>query len=95
MKNQYIIFKKNPVFGKCPSCNKVNTLHHSKIRNFKEMLTKNFTFFKMYRCSQCGWRGYLSTLTLTKTSLKNIAIYLAFGAAAALIVREVIIRITL
>jgi predicted RNA-binding Zn-ribbon protein involved in translation (DUF1610 family) len=43
----------------CPHCGKFGTLHRSRSRNFKERLVKFFLPYKIYRCSECGWRGYI------------------------------------
>jgi len=41
----------------CPHCGKFGTLHRSRSRNFKERAIKFFLPYKIYRCSECGWRG--------------------------------------
>ncbi len=43
----------------CPHCGKFGTLHRSRSRNLKERLVKFFLPYKIYRCSECGWRGYI------------------------------------
>lgn len=92
MKKETVIIKKNPIFQRCPSCKEPNVLHRSRIRNMREGFIKTFTFYKLYRCKKCGWRGYLSTLTLTVRSLKTLALYFAIALIAAFIVREVLKR---
>jgi predicted RNA-binding Zn-ribbon protein involved in translation (DUF1610 family) len=87
-----IIVVKDPVFGKCPDCGAIGTLHRSRARNTKERLIKALTPFKIYRCKKCGWRGYRSTVTLTMGSLKALLFYLILGAITAWIVRFVITR---
>lgn len=42
----------------CPHCGKFGTLHRSRSRNFYEKAVKFFLPFKIYRCSECGWRGF-------------------------------------
>lgn len=87
-----ILVNKNPLFDKCPSCNKLGTLHRSKSRNTWERIVKNFTFFKIYRCKECGWRGYRSTLTITWASVKLLAFYIAVAVFVGLLVRVIISR---
>lgn len=89
MKKLEILADKNPLFGKCPSCNKLGTMHKSRTRNFKEGLIKQFTFWNVYRCKSCGWRGYRSTLSFTSKSLINLAYY----AVIILVVAYVILTI--
>lgn len=43
----------------CPHCGKFGTLHRSRSRNFKERMIKFFLPYKIYRCKECGWRGYI------------------------------------
>jgi phage FluMu protein Com len=94
MKATAVIFKRNPLFAKCPSCKVANTLHRSRARGWQENFLKNFTFFKTYRCKQCGWRGYLSTLTVTSQSMKVLGFYLLLAATAGFIVLQVLKRFT-
>ncbi len=76
MKNTDIILRKNPLFERCPSCSNVSTLHRSRTRNWKESFFKSFSFYKIYRCDNCGWRGYLSTITITSKSILNLVKYM-------------------
>ena len=41
----------------CPSC-KHAAAHRSKARWFGERLLKTFTSRRIYRCDDCGWRGW-------------------------------------
>lgn len=41
----------------CPACGW--RIHHSHTRGFKEKLIRAITAYKMYRCRECGWRGWL------------------------------------
>lgn len=43
----------------CPHCGRVGTLHRSRSRNFKERMIKFFLPYKIYRCRECGWRGFI------------------------------------
>ncbi|CUS77634.1 hypothetical protein JGI7_01422 [Candidatus Kryptonium thompsonii] len=42
----------------CPHCGKIGTLHRSRSRNFYERAVKFLLPYKIYRCSDCGWRGF-------------------------------------
>jgi predicted RNA-binding Zn-ribbon protein involved in translation (DUF1610 family) len=90
MKNHKSIFKKNPLFDKCPSCGEMNSLHRSHTRNWKEGLIKKFSFFKIYRCTKCGWRGYLSTININFSTLKFVVYYFGIAVIAAFIVLEIL-----
>jgi hypothetical protein len=88
---KFIIYR-NPQFSKCPSCKNPSTLHRSRPKNMYEQIVKQMTFFKIYRCSECGWRGFISTLVFTKESLKATAIYLGMILITAYIIRYVLNR---
>jgi predicted RNA-binding Zn-ribbon protein involved in translation (DUF1610 family) len=45
----------------CPSC-KGWRVHRSKARNVYERLKKSQTDRRLYRCEECGWRGWLIPL---------------------------------
>src|SRR5262249_28254303 len=45
----------------CPSC-KGWRVHRSKARNFYERFRKSRTDHPLYRCEECGWRGWLVPL---------------------------------
>ncbi|MFH0735966.1 MAG: hypothetical protein V1773_00155 [bacterium] len=90
MKDLKLIYSRNPIFRKCPECKAPNVLHRSRARSMFEQAIKRFTFFNIYRCKNCGWRGYLSSLTITKVSLKNLGIYLILMSIAFLIISFVL-----
>lgn len=92
MKNQSLFSRRTPDISRCPSCSLPGTLHRSKGRSLSERIIKKITFFKIYRCSQCGWRGYLSTFKVAKISVRNISYYLVFAVVVAIVVREIIKR---
>jgi predicted RNA-binding Zn-ribbon protein involved in translation (DUF1610 family) len=72
IKSTFII---NPVFQHCPNCGAGNTLHKSRRRNLKEKLINSLKLYKIYRCRQCGWRGYLSTFNFSALSVKAVLLY--------------------
>lgn len=45
----------------CPHCGKIGTLHRSRSRSFYERAVKFLLPYKIYRCSNCGWRGFRYT----------------------------------
>jgi len=87
---QGLIFNKNPVYEKCPSCHSLSTLRKSHSRKTSEKLIKKITIFAPYRCKKCGWRGYQAKLVLTSKALKNGITYLFMIAFAAFIIYEIL-----
>ncbi|MFA7287860.1 MAG: hypothetical protein WC055_03170 [Melioribacteraceae bacterium] len=92
MKNLKIFIHSNPQFGRCPSCNEIGTLHRSRARSMKEQIIKKITFFKLFRCRECGWRGFRSTFSFTTQSVKSIILYLAMILTTAFIIRLVLTK---
>lgn len=92
MKDLKIIYSINPVFKKCPSCGAPGSLHRSRARTVFEHLIKSISFYNIYRCKNCGWHGYLSTLTITKQSLINLAIYFVLILGSAYLIRFILLR---
>jgi len=90
MQNYRTIFEKNPLFHTCPGCGELNTLHRSSSHNWKEGFIKKISFFKIYRCTKCGWRGYLSTFNFNISALKFVGYYLGIAVIAALIMFEIL-----
>ncbi|MFA7228990.1 MAG: hypothetical protein WC061_08140 [Melioribacteraceae bacterium] len=82
----------NPLFGVCPECSRTGTLHKSRSRTMTEQIIRRVTFFRTYRCKECGWRGYRSTIITTKKSYRTIAVYLLLIAFTAVIARFIISR---
>lgn len=82
-----VIYSRNPLFEKCPECKKVNTLHRSRPRTVTEKLAKYFSFYKVYRCNSCGWRGYRFLFTFTWDSVKALAFYSAMVIVTFYVVR--------
>jgi predicted nucleic-acid-binding Zn-ribbon protein len=95
MKDLKIIYSINPVFKKCPECGAPGTLHRSRARTFFEQIIKKVSFYNIYRCKNCGWRGYLSTLIITKNSIINLLIYILLILGSAYIIRFVLTRFLL
>ncbi|MBU2492625.1 MAG: hypothetical protein KJ571_08380 [Bacteroidetes bacterium] len=87
-----ILFKKDSVFQKCPECKKNGTLRVSRSRNIWETLIKRFTVLKLFRCKECGWRGYKSTLGFTFESFKTLLMYIAIALICGLAVKMIIQR---
>ena len=70
-----VLYHRNPQFTKCPSCKAMGTLHRSRSKNMFEQILRRTTFLKTYRCKECGWRGFKSTIILTKRSIRSIILY--------------------
>jgi hypothetical protein len=86
------IFIRNPIFQTCPSCGS-DALRMSHPRTWKERLIDNFTFYKIYRCRQCGWRDYLSTFNPSALSIKVILLYTGFAILLSLIVFSILSKL--
>jgi hypothetical protein len=94
MKTTRILLRVDPLFTKCPSCRLPNSLRYSHSRNWLESLVKKTTFLKMCRCEKCGWRGYLSTLSLNSKSYKYLAIYIGLIILVAYLVSLILKRVS-
>lgn len=90
MKKLNFIVNKNPIFDKCPQCKEIGSLHRSRTRSFKENAIKKLSFWKIYRCKACGWRGYKSIITITSRSIKVLAFYLFLIFIAAYIIKSIL-----
>jgi predicted RNA-binding Zn-ribbon protein involved in translation (DUF1610 family) len=77
------IFNKNPLFQECPGCGDSNMLRKSHPRGWNEALIDSLTFYKVYRCRKCGWRGYLSTFNASAITVKAIIFYVLMVVLAA------------
>jgi transposase-like protein len=73
-------------FTKCPSCKSNNTLRTSHPRNTKERILKTITWFQIFRCRKCGWRGWKLNLSIEKKVIKKIVVYILLVAIVALVV---------
>lgn len=83
----------NPLYAKCPSCSSNDALRNSRPRNNRESLIKEVTWFELYRCKKCGWRGFKSSFNFNIRILKKIAMYLLLMGLAAFLVYQVLTRI--
>jgi len=45
----------------CPDCGSL-TMHRSKARSLPERIRRNFSVQRLYRCTNCDWRGWLLPL---------------------------------
>ncbi len=90
-----VLFHRNPQFSKCPQCSAVGSLHRSRSRNMREQIIRRLTFFKTYRCKECGWRGFRSTLVLTKKSLKSLLLYIVLIILTAYLAQYFILHFAL
>jgi hypothetical protein len=86
------IFIRNPIFQTCPSCGN-DALRSSHPRNWRERLVDNLTFYKIYRCRQCGWRHYLSTFNVSALSVKIILLYTISAFVIAYVVYMVLSKV--
>ena len=55
------IVHQRPADQACPGC-KAATLYRSKARSLPERVRRNFSDLRLYRCTSCGWRGWLLPL---------------------------------
>ncbi len=85
-----VLLRLDPSYKRCPSCRDVNTLRRSRAKNLFENILKFTGIYKVYRCRKCNWRGPLSTIIVTKNTVKNIAIYAAVIWFALYVVSRVI-----
>ncbi len=82
-----IIISKNPIFDKCPSCKEWGSLHRSRARTLMENIFKMFPLWNIFRCKECGWRGYRFTFTFTSKSLRVVSLYCVLIFITVIIVR--------
>jgi len=86
----YII---NPAMQECPSCKTSGTLMRSRSRSTFEKFFGRFTFYKVYRCKKCGWRGKLRTIAITSKSLLVIFLYILLILGVSLITHQILKRL--
>jgi predicted RNA-binding Zn-ribbon protein involved in translation (DUF1610 family) len=88
-----VILKRDPVLESCPSCGAANTIRRSHSRSTKEKLINHFTIYKTYRCKNCGWRGFLKTVTLSSSTFRVVAIYLLLLLLSGFITIQILKRV--
>ncbi|NWG29414.1 MAG: hypothetical protein HXY48_12875 [Ignavibacteriaceae bacterium] len=72
--------------SECPSCKSGNTLRSSRARNTKEKVIKTISWFDLYRCKKCGWRGWKMNIYFEQRSIKRILLYVLLMIIAAFVV---------
>jgi FlaA1/EpsC-like NDP-sugar epimerase len=55
--------RQDPHTQTCPQCSQ--PVHRSKAKRFDENLRKRFTGQRLFRCAECGWRGWLEPIAPT------------------------------
>ncbi len=95
MATSKVLINRNPQFSRCPECNKVGSLHRSRSRNMFEQIIRHTTFLKTYRCKECGWRGFRSTVVIKKKSVRSLASYFVLILITAFIARYLILNFAL
>lgn len=89
------LLKVNNSFNlKCPSCGEVNRIRRSHSRNIREKFFNHFTFYKIYRCKNCGWRGYLINIRFGISTLKVVLIYIMIAVIVGFITYQIISRLS-
>ncbi|HEY7751216.1 MAG TPA: hypothetical protein VH917_02905 [Ignavibacteriaceae bacterium] len=78
----------------CPNCSNPNSLRNSRARTSLEKLIKAFTWYDLYRCNSCGWRGYKSGFRLTVKLIKKILLYIILMLLSAFIVAQILKRLS-
>ena len=71
---------------RCPSCGEFK-LYRSRSRNLSEKLVKRFLPFKIFRCHNCNWRGWIakSKLRAKKPVLKSVFFYIGVFFVAVIV----------
>lgn len=68
----------------CPQCG--TRVHRSHSRNFAETAVKSVTPYKIYRCTDCGWRGMLSRDRKSTPIQWRVMLVWAAGLVTALLI---------
>ncbi len=90
--NLKILFKAFPENSKCPSCGNFGRLRKSRSRNFLENVFKFSRLLGIYKCRECGWRGYLKKYTFNRYSLITLSFYLLIVVTVGYIISKVLQR---
>ncbi len=85
-----IFYKTYPETASCPSCSKIGRIRRSRSRNLVEMLLKGSRMVGIYKCRECGWRGYLKRYTFNYYSLITASFYLLLIVSVAYIITKVL-----
>ncbi len=90
MKSNKSNYNNDPMFDKCPSCGFTNTIRRSHSHNAKEKFFNHFTFYRTFRCNNCGWRGFRITRILGAKTYKNLLLYLGILILTAFITYQIL-----
>lgn len=73
----------------CPNCGKAEKVHRSHSRGLFEKVFKTVTLYKVYRCHDCNWRGWLIPGTTgshaSLRSYKMVALVFMVGLMAGIL----------
>ena len=74
----------------CPGCGTLS-LHRSRTRNFSEKFINTLTLHRIFRCSHCNWRGWISLFQLwgRKAVLQTLA-YATVALGGAMLLMRVL-----
>lgn len=89
-----ILAGRNPVLGQCPQCIEHATLRRSRAHNWYEKVLHKATYYKSYRCKNCGWRGHISVKILTASSIKSVVFYIVLAVLIAFLVFRILDNLT-
>jgi hypothetical protein len=67
-----------------------NSLRNSRPRNSKEKIIRIITFFELYRCKKCGWRGWKLNFLFKARTIKKILFYIFLMLLASIIVYSIL-----
>jgi uncharacterized protein with PIN domain len=73
-------------FSKCPSCKSESALRNSRARDTKEKIIKAITWFELYKCKKCGWRGWKANFVFDQRLIKKMLFYVLLMIIAAFVV---------
>jgi hypothetical protein len=85
-----IFFKTFPETSRCPSCSAIGKLRRSRSRGILEEVIKFTNIFGVYKCRECGWRGYLRKYTINRYSFIAISFYMFLIFSVAYVITKVL-----